>query len=190
MKNPIALLFSTSAALCLLAGCASHKFQPTRADFLSTYNNLVTIDDTTSRYVNAKRLAMYSEFRITSVQVLVKDYDGQPITAEQQKKIADFVRASLTSALQDKYPVVNAPTGNSADIRIAVTDAYKSGSKMGISIEGEIEDSYSGVQVAAVVRTDLSSSYVGKWGEKAGFRGIVEGWSQNLRQAINSAHGQ
>lgn len=189
MKNTIALLFS-AAGICLLAGCAGQKYQPVQSGFLSRYHHLTPVDATTTRYVDAPRLASYNKFRIIAVQVLVKDYDGKPLTADQQKKMTDYLRASLTSALQDKYPVVEAPSTDTAEIRIAITDAYKSGSQLGISVEGEILDSFSGVQVAAVVRTDLGNMYLGDWWDKTSTKEVIDGWSQRIRQAIDSAHAR
>ena len=188
VKNAIALCLGTVAGLGLLVGCAGHKNLPAQSGFLSHYHHLTPVDATTSRYVDAPRLKSYNKFKISSVQVLVKNYNGQPLTDAQQIKMTDHIRASVTSALKDKYPVVEAPSTDTAEIRIAITDAYKSGTQLGISVEGEILDSYSGVQVAAVVRTDLGEMYLGNWWDKTSAREIVDGWSQRLRQAPDSAH--
>lgn len=190
MKNPNPLLFTAAVCIGLLSGCAGHKAAPVQTGFLTQYHHLAPVDATTSRYVDAQRLGTYNKFKLASVKVLVKDYNGQPITAEQQKAMVDHIRASITSALQDKYPVVETSSTDTAEIRIAITDAYKSGDQLGISVEGEIQDSYSGVQVAAVVRTDLGNIYVGTWWDKTSAKEIVNGWSQRLRQAIDSAHGR
>jgi hypothetical protein len=190
MRNTIALLISAPAVICLLAGCAGQKYQPVKSGFLSKYQEMQRVDDTTSRYVNAARLASYNKFRITSVQVLVKSYDGRPITAEQQKKISDYIRTSITSALQDKYPVVESPAADTAEIRVAITDAYKSGNQLGITVEGEIQDSYSGVQVAAVMRTDLGGIYVGNWWDKTSAKEVLDGWARRLREAIDSTRAK
>lgn len=187
MKNTIALLISATAGIYLLAGCAGQKQQPVSSGFLSHYHHLKPVDATTSRYVDGPRLATYNKFKIVSVQILVKEYNGRPITAEQKKTMADYIRASLTSALQSKYPVVETSSTDTAEIRIAMTDAYKSGNQLGVSVEGEILDSFSSVQVAAVVRTDLGKAYLGDWWDKTSAREIVDGWSQRLRQAVDSA---
>jgi len=190
MKNTIIPLFSAAAGICLLAGCAGQKYQAPKSGFLSHYHHMTPVDATTSRYVDAPRLRAYKKFRLASVQVLVKSYNGQPLTAEQQKRMTDYLRASITSALQDKYPVVESPSTDTAEIRIAITDAYKSGSQLGISVEGEIQDSFSGVQVAAVVRTDLGKHYLADWWDKTSAKEVIDGWSQRLRQAIDSAQAR
>jgi len=183
-------MFSAAAVLCLMGGCAGQKYQPAQSGFLSQYHHMTAVDATTSRYVDATRLATYNRFKISSVNILVRSYNGQAITAEQQKQMSDYVRASITSALQDKYPVVETSSTDTAEIRVAITDAYKTGSQVGISVEGEIQDSFSGVQVAAVIRTDLGGIYVGDWWNKTSAREIVDGWSQRLRQTIDSSHGR
>jgi hypothetical protein len=184
------LLLTVAAGIALITGCAGQKQQPTQSGFLSQYHHLKAVDDTTSRYVDAARLKSYNKFKIASVRVPLKTYNGKPVTPEQQKRIADYLRTSLTTALQSKYSVVETPSTDTAEIRIAVTDAYKTGNQLGISVEGEIQDSYSGVQVAAVVRTDLGAVYLGDWWDQTSAKEIVDGWSQRLVQAIDSAHGQ
>jgi len=190
MKKNIALLVSTTAAVFLVGGCAGQKYQPVKSGFLSQYHHMTPVDATTSRYVNAPRLASYNKFKITSAQVLVHSYNGRPITQEQQNRIADYIRASITKALQDKYPVVDASSADTAEIRVAITDAYKGGDQLGITVEGEIQDSYSAVQVAAVMRTDLGSIYLGDWWDKTSAREIVDGWSQRLRETVDAAHAK
>src|SRR6185503_9134709 len=106
MKKIIASLSSIATVIGLLAGCAGQKHVHETSGFLSHYHHLKPIDETTSRYVDVPRLATYNKFKISSIQVLTKEYNGKPMTEEQKKKIADYVRASLTTALQDKYPVV------------------------------------------------------------------------------------
>jgi len=190
MKNTVALLFGAAAGLCLLGGCAGQKVQPVKSGFLSHYHHMTAVDATTSRYVDVPRLTSYNKFRISAATVLLQHYNGQPITVAQQTKMSDYLRLSITSALQDKYPVVDAPSTDTAEIRVAITEVYKSGSQLGITVEGEIQDSYSGVQVAAVIRTDLGEVYLGDWWDKTSAREIVDRWCQRLRQTIDSAHAR
>lgn len=189
MKNPIVLILTTIAGISLLTGCAGKRYEPGRSGYLSHYHHLEKVDQTTYRYIDAPRLRSYNKFRITSVEILTKNYNGQPITAEQQQRMADYLRKSITAALQDKYPVVDAPSTDTAELRVAITDVYKSASQVGITVEGEILDSFSAVQVAAVIRNDLGRQYLGDWWDKTSAREMVDGWSQRLRQAIDRAHG-
>jgi hypothetical protein len=190
MKTSIAPLIVGTVGIVLLGGCAGHKFQPAQSGYLSQYHHLTPVDENTSRYVNVSRLATYNKFKIASVDVLVKSYDGQPLTDEQRQKMTDYLRNSITWALADKYPVVEASSTDTAEIRMAITDAYKSGSQLGLSIEGEILDSFSAVQIGAVIRTDLGNRYVGDWWDRTSAKEIINDWSRRLREAIDSAHAR
>lgn len=190
MRTSITLLLTTVAAACLLAGCAGKRYRPGQSGYLSHYHHMTPVDATTSRYVDAPRLKSYNKFKISSVDVLVEKYNGKPITPEQRVRMADYIRQSIKSALQDKYPVVDAPATDTAEMRVAITDVYKSGNQVGITLEGEILDSYSAVQVAAVIRNDLGKHYLGDWWDKASAKEIVDGWSARLREAVDSAHAQ
>ena len=59
--------------LLLLAGCAGTPLPPKRSGFLYNYSNLQKVDDTTWRYVNTNRLALYSKFVIAPVKITVAD---------------------------------------------------------------------------------------------------------------------
>jgi hypothetical protein len=190
MQNPIPMVLTAAGCVCLLAGCAGKTFEPGHSGYLSHYHHLEKVDETTSRYIDVPRLSSYNKFKITSVQILVNKYNGQPITAEQQQKMANYIRSSITSALQDRYPVVDAPSTDTAELRVAITDVYKSGIQVGITVEGEILDSFSAVQVAAVIRNDLGDQYLADWWDKASARQVVDNWSMRLRQAIDSAHAK
>lgn len=190
MKNPTVLVLTSIASVCLLTGCASKPYRPGQSGYLSHYHHMTPVDATTSRYVDSARLTSYNKFKISSVDILTKNYNGQPITPEQQARMANYIRESIITALADKYPIVTAPSTDTAEIRVAITDVYKAGNQVGITLEGEILDSYSAVQVAAVIRNDLGKHYVGDWWDKTSAREMVDGWAKRLRQAIDSAHAR
>lgn len=187
MKQPIALLL-IAASLCVLPGCSSKNYRPGNSGYLSQYHHLEKVDDTTSRYVNVDRLKQYNKFKISSVEILTRNYNGKPITTEQQAKMAAYVRNAITTTLGDRYPVVDSPSTDTAEMRVAITDVYKTGAQVGITVEGEILDSFSAVQVAAVIRNDLGDHYVGDWWDKTSAREVVDGWARRLREAVDAAH--
>jgi hypothetical protein len=190
MKQVIALSL-IAAGLCLLPACANTKtFKPGYSGYLSQYHHLQKVDETTSRYINVDRLKQYNKFKISSVEILTKNYNGKAITPEQQAKMAAYVRTAITTALGDKYPVVDAPGTDTAELRVAITDVYKTGIQVGITVEGEILDSFSAVQVAAVIRNDLGNHYLGDWWDKTSAREVVDGWAKRLREAIDAAHAR
>ena len=188
-----AALLGAATGLMLLAGCASEnkaEFAPHKSGFLSTYVNLKKIDDTTWRFVNTNRVSIYNKFHISAVKCLVTQYDERPVTPEQQQKVVDYLRGAVTKALGDRYPIVGNSGPDVGELRLAVTDAYKTGDRLGITVEGEIIDSYSGYQAAAVMRTELAEARVGDWWDATSAREIVDRWAGRLREGVDAAHGR
>jgi hypothetical protein len=123
------------------------------------------------------------------VKVLFNDPEGKPLTAEQRQRASDFVRDTIVAAVSKRYPVVSDPGPGVGEIRIAVTEAYRTGGKLGLCVQGEILDN-SHTQVAAVVRTELSERYLPDWQNRPTARQMVDEWAQRLLQIIDQAHGK
>ncbi len=185
----ILITIAASASLAFLCGCQHVSGgPPTRTGFLSSYNHLEKVDDTTWRYVNKDRLRSYKKFHLMPVAVLAADYKGEPITAEQRQKVADYIRQALILALGDRYPVVAEPGTDVAEARVALTSVFKKGLRAGFTLEGEILDSYSAVQVAAVTRSEIGEAYVGSWWDAPSLRGQVDAWAKQVRQALDQVN--
>jgi hypothetical protein len=180
----------TATGLMLVAGCAGHAIAPKQSGFLSHYNKLVKVDDTTWRYINTNRLAIYNKFQITAAKVMVTEFDGKPLSPETQQKVSDYLRESITRAIGGRYPIVPNSGVDVGEIRVAITDAYKSHDQLGLTVEGEIIDSYSTFQVAAVMRTQLGEKYLGSWWDGPSAKQIIDAWSARLGQAIDIAHSR
>ena len=174
----------------LLAGCAAKPYAPVKANFLSTYIHLRKIDDTTWRYINTNRLAIYNKFMITSAVVMPSEFDGKPITAEQKQKASAFIREALTKALEPAYPVVTTPGPDVGQIRIAITSVYKTEDRVGLTVEGEVLDVSSAVQVAAVMKSSVGHLYLGNWWDSHSAKEIVDSWAGRLRETIDIAHAR
>jgi hypothetical protein len=185
---PAALLAATG--LLLLAGCASRTFTPMQSGFLSRYHHMEKVDDTTWRYINTNRLAIYNKFQISEAKTMVTAYDGKPLSPAAQQKVADYLREAVTKALSDRYPIVTNGGVDVAEIRVAVTDAYKTGNRLSLTVEGEIMDSYSTFQAAAVMRNDLGEAHLGDWWDGPSAKQIMDAWATRLRQVIDIAHRQ
>lgn len=184
----VAALLAT-AGVMFITGCASEARAPRKSGFLSHYHHLTKVDDTTWRYVNTNRLALYNKFQLSSVSVLAKEFEDKPLTPEAQQKGAEYVRQAVTKALGDRYPIVSTPGVDVGDLRLAITDVYKTGNRVGLTVEGEINDSYSTYQAAAVMRTELGEAYMGSWWDAPSAKQIIDAWAARLRQAIDDAHG-
>jgi hypothetical protein len=172
----------------LILGCSAPTGRaPKRAEFLSAYHHMEQEATNTYRYVNYDRLKEYTKFIVHPVKIKFSEFKSETLTPEQVRKASEFTRATLIEALAGHYPVVDVPSADTAEIRVAVTDAYKEGNRVGLTVEGEILDSYTAVQVAAVMRTELGEPHLASWWEKDEAKKIVRGWAERLRQAIDTA---
>jgi hypothetical protein len=187
MKTKLYFWLAPIAGLLALTACKSTPQYTTRPNFLSTYNYLRKVDDTTWRYVNPALLGQCDKFMVSPVTVMFTEYNGKPITDEQRQRSADFVRQTVAQTLGDTYPIVTQAGSGVAEIRIAITEAYRTGGKLGLCLQGEILDN-SRTQVAAVAKTELSEYYVPDWESKATARATVTEWAQRLRKTIGEAH--
>ena len=95
----------------------------------------------------------------------------------------------MIKALEDRYPIVTEAGPDVAEIRIAITGAYRTGGKVGLCWQAEILDN-SNTQVAAAVRTELSELYAANWENKETARAMVEDGAQRLRKIIDEAHAK
>ena len=116
-------------------------------------------------------------------------FEGKALTAEQRQRTADFVRQAVTKAISEGYPIVTEPGPDVAEVRLAVTGAYRTGGKLGMCLQGEILDN-SNTQVAAVIRTELSELYIPNWENKATAQQMVEDWAKRIKKAIDESHGK
>ena len=184
MKKFKFVCLSSSVALMSFTGCESTPQMTNRPDFLSTYTHLQKVETGVYRYVSPPLLANCTKFYIDPVKVLFTEYDGKPITPEQRQRTADFVRDTMSKAVGQWYPIVNSPGPDVGEIRMAITEGYKTGGKLGICVQGEILDN-SNTQVAAVVRTELSQYYSPNWEDKETAKEMVQTWAQRLLKAID-----
>jgi hypothetical protein len=189
----ITLCTALALAATLLGGCA----MPKPSGFLGSYSHLTRANDSTWRYVDTARLATYDKYMIGSVKVLVKSYDGTPLSPTQQEQAANRFRAIITKALTGQCELVDKPSGKTAEIRAAITAAYPIGPSLTLGLEGEIVDAYSGQQLAAVVKyqagapqfeggpPDLSNDvFGGGWWNQHSAVWIMEQWADQLRKAM------
>lgn len=180
--------FSLLIGLALLSACSSPTSKaPIRQGALSTYHNLEQVDETTWRYLNRPRLATYQKFIVQPVKVLVRDLEGRTIRDESRRAASEYMRQAVEKALGDRYPLVTSASTDTAEIVITLSEAFKRGTHLGLSVEGEIRDSYSGVQVAAVVKSALGPSYVGEWWNQVSAKQVMDAWAAQLRKTLDES---
>ena len=160
-----------------------------RPDFLSTYSHLQKVDEGVWRYVSPPLLANCNKFIVSPVKILFTEFNDFTLTPEERQHAADFVRQTMINALAPKYPIVSEPGPDVAEIRIAVTEAYRTAGKRGLSVQGEILDN-SNTQVGAVVRTEINQQFTRDWQDKEASRKMVEAWAQRLVKTIDEAKGK
>ena len=172
-----------------MTACKTTPEITNRPEFLSTYNHLRQVDDLNWRYVNPVLLGLCKRFIVSPVKVLFNEFEGKPLTSEQRQRTSDVVRQAVIKAISDGYPIVTELRPDAAEIRLAVTGAYRTGGKLGMCLQGEILDN-SNTQVAAATRTDLSELYIANWENKATAHEMVEDWAKRIRKAIDESHGK
>jgi hypothetical protein len=169
-RSPAAASWLTTlAAAILLAGCASRP-APTRTGFLSSYELLETKHTSRSDYISPK-LAEYTQFLIEPVEMrLAPDL----LTPQESAEAAEHFHAACVRVLEGEgLAPAEHPGPRVARVRIALTDIAKStpwqkihpGARFagagtgGAAMEGEVVDSLTGEQLAAVVRADAGNQF-------------------------------
>ena len=187
MKTKVYLTLIPMAGLLMLAACKTTPQMTSRPDFLSTYDHLQKVDATTWRYISPPLLANCNKFIVSPVKVLFNEVDGKPLTEEQRQKTSNFIHQAISWKIAERYPVVTEPGPDVAEIRIALTEGYRTGGKLGLCVQGEVVD-HSNTQVAAVVRTELSEKYIADWETRDTAKKMVNEWSERLRAILDQAH--
>ncbi len=190
----------------MVAGCVPVK-DPGRTGFLSDYSKLEEIDDNHLVY-DSGNLGDYSKFIIEPVALVYRQAkEKQVFTDEElqdlQTHFATKVREALTE--DDGYQVVEANAPGTARLHIGITDVDDTIGVLNLSIytkitgaglggaamEGEMVDSVTSVQIAAVIRWD-SGSRIGRAGftHTGDAKRVINRWAKDLRERIDEAHGR
>ena len=190
----------------LAAGCATVQ-DPGQAGFLSDYSNLEEIDENHLIY-DSGNLGNYSKFIIEPVAMLYRQPEEKQVFTDEeledlQRHFATKVREALIE--DDGYQVVEVSGPGTARLRIGITDVDDTIGALNITIytkitgaglggaafEGELVDSMTGEQIAAVSRWGSGSRIL-----RAGFthtgdaKILMDRWAKNLRERIDEAHGR
>jgi hypothetical protein len=202
MNNTGKLLLTVTATLAVALWCGCKTAAPKPSGFLSDYSRLRQVNDSTWRYADANRLAAYKTFTVSPVNVMVKEYWGTTLTPAQKETIAKTFRTKIVNALAGRYQVAGSPGPGTADIRVAITQAYRVGNALGLGVEAEIVDSQSHEQVAALrgVRigppevgfqmgtrnaTAAGGDYMAAWWNLPSAVALMEQWAGEIRKLID-----
>ncbi len=189
----------------MAAGCATVQ-DPGRTGFLSDYSKLEEIEENHLVY-DSGNFGNYSKFIIEPVAMLYRQPEEKRIFDDEeledlQAHFATKVRKALIE--DDGYQVVEVPGPGTATLHIGITDVDDTIGVLNLSIytkitgaglggaamEGEVVDSVTGEQIAAVIRWGSGSRIA-----RAGFthtgdaKIVINRWAKDLRKRIDKAHG-
>ena len=140
--------------------------------FISDYSKLQKVEHGKLRYVSSE-LGDYSRFIVDPVEMRVSR-DDPGLIAAQKAEVANYMRSAFERVLKEGgYHLTTRPGVGVARVRIAFTDVQKSKwylnlhplSKVtgagtgGASMEGEVIDSITGKQLAAVVKSGRGNQF-------------------------------
>ena len=204
LRNTHLVLFVLAAAL-MSVGCTAKE--SSRIGFISDYSNLEPVNKTSMRYLaSGEEFSQYTSFIIEPVEIhFHAQAEGIKESRDDAQSLAIYMRGALVDAIADEYSVVSSPGPGVARVRIALTDIKKSSpalntipqSKLigmglgGAAMEGEIVDSQSGIQLAALIESKLgerlSLDGLSEWGDA---KAVIDGWAKRLRERLDEAHGK
>ncbi len=189
----------------MTAGCATIQ-DPGRTDFLSDYSKLEEIAENRLVY-DSGNLGNYSKFIIDSVLMLYHHPEKRIFTDEELEDLRTHFETKVREALikDDGYQIVEVVGPETAKLRIGITGVDDTIGALNITIytkitgaglggaamEGEIVDSVTGEQIAAVIRWGSGSRIL-----RAGFthtgdaKILMDRWAKGLRERIDEAHGR
>jgi len=199
------LLLVLGSAVLLFSGCKATM--PQETGFLSDYSRLKVRDNATMVYLNNQELGQYSKFIVEPVRtVFYKDGQERKVDMAKVRSLEKTLHDEIVTQLKDNgYQVTSEAGPGVAKIRLALTNIEKGTPALnvlpqtilvgaglgGASVEGEILDSDTGEQMAAII-----ASQIGKRFTMAGLstygdaQAVMKNWAQRLVQRINEAHGK
>ena len=208
MKNTIKIISVLVASQVLLCACASPPVSEIdQSGFLSDYSKLEKIDDNMLRFVD-ESAGDYSSFIVEPIVITFRQApDEQVFTDEELSEITEYYDEAVIEALSkdEGYPIVEYPGPGVARLRIGITNVEETIGLLNLSIytkitglglggasfDGELVDSITGKQLAAVVRWGTGSRIL-----KAGITHMgdakiaIDRWAKDLRAQIDEANAR
>lgn len=203
--------------LSLVSGCAAHKMEEVhKAGFLGDYSQLKQggEDQAVLTYIKpGVNFKVYKKLMIDPVEIWYSpDVEYKGIQPDQLKELTDYFHNALVKAVEDRYPVVNAPGEDVLRIRAAITDVIPgkpvtgtlstlipigiaiSGTKKAATgthasvgqtaVEAELIDSLTYERLAAAVdrRAGKKGAFRGEWDDA---KDAFDLWAERLRNRLD-----
>ncbi len=206
MMHVIKVICFGAIVSAMAAGCATVQ-DPGQTGFLSDYSKLEEIEENHLIYDSGKS-GNYSKFIIEPVAMLYRQpEEKRKFDDEELEDLQAHFAAKVREALieDDGYQVVEVAGPETARLRIGITDVDDTIGALNVTIytkitgaglggaamEGEIVDSVTGEQIAAVIRWGSGSRLL-----RAGFthtgdaKILMNRWAKDLRERIDEEHGR
>lgn len=177
----------------LLAGCAS---PPPTTGFLADYSKLKKVEGGKLRFISP-HMPDYKRFIIDPIQIRV---DRGVLNATDRAEVARYAWDAFVKIVRNGgYEVTNTPGVGVARVRIAITDVQLSkwylnlhpASKMtgagagGASMEAEVIDSVTGMQLAAVVQAGKGSQFeLDTFSKLDDVKDVIDRWAQAASERL------
>ncbi len=186
-----------AACLAISSGCES---TPKSVGFLSDYSRM-TKDGNDLRYVDESRLAKYSKFVIDPVKIHFHEgAKGRDTDSATLRRFKTALHAAIVENLSSPYHVVSQPGPGVARIRVAITDVRKDTAALnilpttrltgvglgGASMEGEVVDSQSCDQIAAVIQSQKGSALsLDGYSQWSSAESVLKAWAKQFRKRLD-----
>jgi hypothetical protein len=206
MTHVIKVICFGAIVSAMAAGCATVQ-DPGQAGFLSDYSNLEEVNENHLVYLSGNA-GNYSKFIVDPVAMLYGQPEEKRIFSDEElEDLQVHFKTAVIEALteDDGYQVVEVAGPGTARLRIGITDVDDTIGALNITIytkitgaglggaamEGEVVDSMTGEQIAAVSRWGSGSRIL-----RAGFthtgdaKILMNRWAKDLRKRLDAAHGR
>lgn len=184
-----------------LVGCGGGP-PAARTGFLGDYSNLEEVSSTRMRYISP-RLVSYTSFMVDAPQAR---FSGGALSPEDRAEALRYFRGAFVGVVRGQGLVVTDRAGvGVARVRLALTDVAGStwwlklhpASRLagagtgGAAMEGEIIDSVTGEQLAAVVQSGSGNQFnLAAFSTLADVKGAIDGWAAQAADRLAEIRAQ
>jgi hypothetical protein len=202
IKVFVLMLVCSLAVLTMFSGCTpsqkveQESFRPlSKTGFLRDYSKLQPISETSYRYINPKyKLRNYAKFIVDPVEIIFDEQAKAKVKSwDDLEKLRAYMRRAVIDALEPRYTAVaTRPGPGVARVRIALTNVEKSAPLKlgGVSMEGELLDSQTGEQIAAVIESQKKGVPFRGYDQWSGARAIMDDWAKRFYNRLEEARGR
>ena len=193
--------------LLTVMGCAAPVSEPEATGFLSDYSKLEMKEHGLINYISP-RASEYEKFIIEPIAILFeRDAENPVFSDEELDELKAYLVKQLTKQLTkgDVYAVVTEPGPGVGRVRIGLTEVDETIGVLNVTIytkitglglggasaEGEVVDSITGEQIAAMVRWG-SGSRVARAGltPMGDAKLAIDKWTRDIRRKLDGVHGR